>query len=244
MASASRAATDGEETGTGRRLRLASPATAAVLGVLSLLSAVLLVVLEFLVPGVASPTGTAGVVTGVTWFVFGVTFTAVGVVVARREPRNPMGWLLLAEALSIQVGSDAPSYAYFDYNTHHGALPLGPLAVLLSAAWSYGFLIVPLIILLFPDGRPGPRWRWPLRAYLALSVVFIAATLALAVSDLRLRVPVDGSGNLIGLNKPGANAWFAPFFYVGFLSCFVLAVATVVHQARGTAGRAASAASS
>ena len=193
-----------------------------MLGVLSLLSAVLLVVLEFLVPGVASPTGTASVVTGVTWFVFGVTFTAVGVVVARREPRNPMGWLLLGAALSIQVGSDAPSYAYFDYNTHHGALPLGPLAVLLSAAWSYGFLIVPLIILLFPDGRPGPRWRWPLRAYLALSVVFIAATLALAVTDLRLRVPVDGSGNLIGLNQPGANAWFAPFFYVGFLSCFVL----------------------
>jgi hypothetical protein len=200
--------------------------------VLSLLSAVLLVVLEFLVPGVASPSGTASVVTGVTWFVFGGTFTAVGVVVARREPRNPMGWLLLGAALSIQVGSDAPSYAYLDYKNHHGALPLGPVAVLLSGAWSYGFLIVPLIILLFPDGRPGPRWRWPLRAYLAGAAVFIAATLALAVADLRLRVPVDGSGNLIGLNKPGANAWFAPFFYTGFLSCFVLAIATVVYQAR------------
>jgi hypothetical protein len=219
-------------TGTDRRLRLASPTTAAALGVLSLLSAVLLVVLEFLVPGVASPSGTASVVTGVTWFVFGVTFTAVGVVVARREPRNPMGWLLLGAALSIQVGSDAPSYAYLDYKNHHGALPLGPVAVLLSGAWSYGFLIVPLIILLFPDGRPGPRWRWPLRAYLALSGVFIAATLALAVDDLRLRVPVDVSGNLIGLNQPtSVNTWFAPFFYAGFLSCFVLAIATVVHQA-------------
>jgi len=87
-------------------------------------------------PRGGSPTGTASVVTGVTWFVFGVTFTAVGVVVARREPRNPMGWLLLGAALSIQVGSDAPSYAYFDYKTHHGALPLGPVAVLLSGAWS------------------------------------------------------------------------------------------------------------
>ena len=103
--------------------------------------------------------------------------------------------------------------------------------MLLSGALSYGFLIVPLTILLFPDGRPGPRWRWPLRAYLALAVVFITATLTPAVADLRLRVPVDGSGNLIGLNKPGANAWFTPFFYAGFLSCFVLAIATVVHQA-------------
>jgi hypothetical protein len=218
-------------SGTVRRFRLASPATAAALGVLSLLSAVLLVVLEFLVPGIASPSGAASVVTGVTWFVFGVTFTAVGVVVARREPRNPMGWLLLGTALAIQVGSDAPSYAYLDYKTHHGALPFGPLAVLLSGAWSYGFLIVPLIILLFPDGRPGPRWRWPLRAYLAVATVFIAGTLGLAVADLRLRVPVDGSGNLIGINQPTTvNSWFAPFFYVGFLSCFLLAIAVVVHQ--------------
>ena len=227
---------DGPVTGRAQassgRLRLASPTTAAALGVLSLLSAVLLVVLEFLVPGVASPTGTASVVTGVAWFVFGVTFTAVGVVVARREPRNPMGWLLLGAALAIQVGSDAPAYAYLDYKTHHGTLPLGPVAVLLSGAWSYGFLIVPLIIVLFPDGRPGPRWRWPLRAYLAVATVFIAATLALAVADLRLRVPVDGSGNLIGLNQPGANNWFAPFFYAGFMSCFVLAIATVLYQAR------------
>ena len=215
------------------RLRLVSPATAAALGVLSLLSAVLLVVLEFLVPGVVSPpTGTASVVTGVMWFVFGVTFTAVGVVVARREPRNPMGWLLIGAALAIQVGSDAPAYAYYDYKTHHGALPLGPLAVLLSGAWSYGFLIVPLIILLFPDGRPARRWRWPLRGYLAVATVFIAGTLVLAVADLRLRVPVDGSGNLVGLNQPtSVNSFFAPLFYAGFLSCFVLSVAVVVYQA-------------
>jgi hypothetical protein len=103
--------------------------------------------------------------------------------------------------------------------------------VLLSGAWSYGFLIVPLIILLFPDGRPGPRWRWPLRAYLAVSAVFIAGTLSLAVADLRLRVPVDGSGNLIGINQPtSANSWFAPLFYAGFGSCFLLAIAVVVHQ--------------
>ena len=215
-----------------RGSRLASPATAAALGVLSLLSAVLLVVLEFLVPGVASPTGTVSVVTGVAWFVFGVTFTAVGVVVARREPRNPMGWLLIGAALAIQIGSDAPAYAYFDYKTHHGALPLGPVAVLLSGAWSYGFLVVPLIILLFPDGRPARRWRWPLRAYLAASAVFIAGTLILAASDLRLRVPVDGSGNLIGLSQPTTvNSWFAPLFYAGFGSCFLMAIAVVVHQA-------------
>jgi len=62
--------------------------------------------------------------------------------------------------------------------------------------------------------------------------VFIAGTLVLAVADLRLSVPVDGSGNLIGLNQPTTvNSWFAPFFYAGFLSCFVLSVAVVLYQA-------------
>jgi len=144
-----------------------------------------------------------------------------------------MGWLLICEALAIQIGSDAPAYAYYDYKTHHGALPLGPLAVLLSAAWSYGFLILPLIILLFPDGRPARRWRWPLRGYLTVAAVFIAGTLVLAVADLRLRVPVDASGNLIGLNQPtSVNSWFAPLFYAGFLSCFLLSIAVVLYQTR------------
>jgi hypothetical protein len=56
----------------------------------------------------------------------------------------------------------------------------------------------------------------------------IVATQALAATDLRLRAPVDGSGNLIGLNHP--SGWFAPFFYAGFLSCFVLCVVSVVSQ--------------
>jgi len=37
--------------------------------------------------------------------VFVLAFTAVGVVVARREPRNPIGWLLLAVVLSVDAGT-------------------------------------------------------------------------------------------------------------------------------------------
>jgi len=206
---------------------------AVVVGVLSLLSAFGLAALGFLAPGVSSPTGSGTVVTVVSWLTFGLAFTAVGVVVARREPLNPMGWLLLGAALAIQIGSDAPAYAYLDYKTHHGSLPLGHVAVLMSAAWSYGFLIVPLIIFLFPDGRLGSGWRWLLRAYLAVCAVFIAGTLALAVTDFRLRLPVDGSGNLVGLGSPAAaSGWFGPIFFAGFGSCFLLSIVAVVYQAR------------
>jgi hypothetical protein len=211
---------------------LASPTTAVVLGALSLAFVFAAIPLEVLVPGAASPSG-SGFVADTMWVVFGLSFTAVGVVVARRQPSNPLGWLLLGTALTFEGGSDAPAYAYLDYTTHHGALPIGHVAVLLSGAYLYGFLMVPLIILLFPDGRVGSRWRWPLRAYLTLCVAFIAATLIVAVSAFSLRLPVDSSGNLVGLGTSGSNGgWFWPFLMVGFLSCLAIAVAAVIYQAR------------
>jgi hypothetical protein len=208
--------------------RRRAPPVLAVLGGLCLLSVLGAVPLEVLAPQAASSAAGSNGVAIAAWFVFGMSFTAVGFVVARREPRNPMGWLLLVTSLAFQLGSDAPGYAYLDYHAHHGSLPLGPVAVLLSGGWVCGFLAVPLIILLFPDGRPGIGWRWPLRAYLAVVTVFILATEVLAATDLSLREPVDGSGNLIGLNHP--SGWFGPFFYAGFLSCFVLCVLSVVSQ--------------
>ncbi|MGH2849654.1 MAG: hypothetical protein ACRDLP_03460, partial [Solirubrobacteraceae bacterium] len=134
-------------------------------GALSLVSVIATIPLEFLAPQASAATtehGAVDVVAAVLWFLFGASFTVVGVIVARRAPRNPLGWLLLWSSLAFNVGSLAPAYAYLDYHSHHGSLPLGPLSVLLSAGWTYGFLAVPLIVLLFPTGRLGPRWRWPL----------------------------------------------------------------------------------
>ena len=230
MASTSRRAINGGATGTGRRFRLASPATAVALGILLLASLAATFVLQGLLPDQqsASSSSIAETVAGVA---FVLAFTAVGVVVARREPRNPMGWLLIAVPLAVQAGSAGPAYAYIDYTVHHGTLPLGRVAVLLSGAWEYAILMLPLVILLFPDGRLGSRWRWPLRAYLALCVVFVAGTLAVAVAAFGLRTPVDSNGNLAGLNHPsGSNAWFGPVQNIGLASCVVLALTAVVYQ--------------
>jgi hypothetical protein len=167
------------------------------------------------------------------WFLFGASFTLVGVIVARRAPRNPLGWLLLWSSLAFDLGSLAPGYAYLDYHSHHGALPLGPLAVLGSAGWTYGFLAVPLIVLLFPNGRLGSRWRWPLRGYAAGALVFTVGTFVVAIDDLSLRVPVDRSGNLIGLGaSSGTGSWFTPVFKGGFLMILLLAVASIGFQIR------------
>jgi hypothetical protein len=215
-------------TATGRRWRLASPATAVALGVVALLSEAAQLVLEGLSHQL--PTAASDIANTAAGAAFVLAFTAVGVVVARRQPRNPMGWLLIAVPLAIQAANNGSQYAYLDYTLHHGTLPLGPLAVLLTPSWEYAFVLVPLVILLFPDGRPGPRWRWPLRAYLAVVVLAVARTLSVAVAASGLRTPLDGNGNL---NSPsGANAWSRPVQWLSAAAVVLLVMASIVYQAR------------
>jgi len=215
----------GRANGASRRWRVASPATAGALGVLSLL--LLLAAIPLGIVARQNP----DVLGGATYVVFISGFTAVGVVVARREPRNPIGWLMIGLTLAVLCTIDGGDYAYLDYNRHHGALPFGHVAVLLAAGWVPGVLIAPLIVLTFPDGRLGSRWRWPLRAYLVLAVVFVAGTVSVAVAAFGLRMPVDSGGNVVGLSHPsGANAWFGPFQDAGWVALVLLVIASVLRQ--------------
>jgi hypothetical protein len=156
-------------------------------------------------------TTSSGPSVGGLFLLFGVAFASVGLVVARREPRNPIGWLLLGASIAMTAGTVGPEYAYLDYTVHHGRLPLGAVGVLVSQAWVYAFMMLPLVILFFPDGRLPPRWRWPLRAYLTAVVVYVAGTLNVAVVALSLRMPIDFGGNLAGSSHPhGTAAWVGP----------------------------------
>ena len=97
-----------------------------------------------------------------------LAFALPGVVVARRQPGNPIGWILIGLGVYAGVITDIGRYAVFDYHFHHGDLPFGPAAALLETGlWTGTFLLLPLVILLFPDGRLPRRWRLVLWAYLA-----------------------------------------------------------------------------
>lgn len=110
-------------------------------------------------------------------FLIVIPFAVVGVVVARRQPRNPIGWILLAIVLALLGSGDAGLYAVLHYRLGHPGLPLAPLAAFLAAGWIWLVILLPLAIALFPDGRlPSPSWRWVLRGYLALCAIFIATT--------------------------------------------------------------------
>ena len=94
---------------------------------------------------------------------------AVGVVVARHQPANPLGWLLIFFTLLLMLSIDGGYLAVYCYRLGHRGLWFGPAAVLLVPLWALAAVLFSLVILLFPDGRlTGRRWRWARLAAAAL----------------------------------------------------------------------------
>jgi hypothetical protein len=193
---------------TVRRWRLASPGTA-----LALIALVLVLFALGELAGVASHGGGGGV--GLAALLIGV----LGLVVARRQPANPIGWLLLGFGATAAFYGAASSYAVLDYHFHHGSLPLGPAAVLVaSELWILLFLVLPVVVLLFPDGRLPSRWRIVLWMYLAVCTLLVAALLGFGAWDMAgTRIAVTGKGQLVNNPGPPGAAGIA----------FVILVATV-----------------
>jgi hypothetical protein len=160
-----------------------------------------------------------------------LAFTVPGVVVARRQPGNPIGWILIGLGMYAGVITDVGRYAVFDYHFHHGDLPLGPAAAVVeTGVWTGTFLLLPLVILLFPDGRLPRRWRLVLRAYLADAGLVAAYFLgAAAWAMTRQPVAVDAAGQLIKQPNPPEMTAVAvvlnsalPVFWVLFVARQVL----------------------
>ena len=179
--------------------RLASPATASVLGALLLvLAAALFTLKDFDHQLTTSGTG---------WgFAIILIYGGVGLVVARRQPRNPIGWLLLIFIVLYVLGAGATEYAVLAYSLGHRGLPLAPVAVVLDTLQAPALALFPPVILLFPDGRlTSRRWRRVLWVYAALAATAVAVTVAQAIAavaghDVRLGT----NGNLTDtFNPPG-----------------------------------------
>ncbi len=161
---------------------------------------------------------------------FGLAVAALGLVIARRQPGNGVAWLLLGIGAVLAFYQDAVNYAVLDYHFHHGSLPLGPAAaVVASELWSWPFLLLPLVILLFPDGRLPSRWRIVLRAYLADCALITAVLLAGGAWEVSTApVVVDGKGQLV--NNPGPPGVPLIVFLVLLLAVPVFWVSFVLRQ--------------
>jgi hypothetical protein len=126
-----------------------------------------------------------------------VSEATVGAVLAGRRPRHPVGWLLLAFALSLAANGVAGGYAPYGLQARPGALPGAAwVAMYYPATALVAFACLGLILLLVPTGSPpSPRWRW--WAWLtvgALAVLLLAMPLAPRPPDSRYQVvdnPLD-----------------------------------------------------
>lgn len=215
------------------RFRLASPRTAVILGALALvlfLAVVPLSILarQFTVSGLFFPV------------LLIVPFACVGLPVALRQPRNPIGWILLTLAVALAVWQDADFYSLAVYGVGHHELPLARLAVALSAGWLALILLLPLPILLFPDGHlPSRRLRWTLRVYLALSavaVVVVGIEHSHAFTDRRIKVDSSGelaSGDPSTAGKIATTVWFLVYVSV----CISWVIGQVAAYRRSTGER-------
>ena len=161
-----------------------------------------------------------------------LSVAVLGLVIARRQPGNRIAWLLLGFGAVTAFYGDAASYSVLDYHFHGGKLPLGLVAVLIaSELWSAIFLMLPLVILLFPDGRLPPWWRVVLRAYLAVCALIIAILLGGGAWQMRgTRIVVQGNGQLAGNSGPRGLLGFVvlilfiavPVFWISFVARQVL----------------------
>ncbi len=213
----------------GRHSRLASPASASVLAALTLVLAVAMIPLSLATRQNPLATGGPNVVVS-------VAFAVVGVVVAWHRPRNPIGWLMLVLAVSLMFYVDSGLYNLLNYRLGH-QLPFAPVVLLLYHVSEPMVGLIPLIILLFPDGRlPSPRWRWVVGGYLTLAVADMIVQAQMTVYALtRHHTQVDARGQLLLSNHSAYTAFLAPAGLI-FFTFWALAVGYQVVSWRRAAG--------
>jgi hypothetical protein len=131
--------------------------------------------------------------------VFGfVAFAGAGALIALRQPRNAVGWLLLAIAISFSFGE--VGQAYVDEPGNPGRVPVALLASGMSNVWfALALIFLPL---LFPYGSPpSPRWR-PVVWIGVAELVVGGASAVTAPGELEI-VTTTGLQNPLGVEGLG-----------------------------------------
>jgi hypothetical protein len=192
-----------------------------VLGLLVILSLTAMVPLSLLAHQLDS---------GLIAAVIGVPCAAVGWLVTRRQPGNPIGWLFLVTGVFMFLSTAGGDYGYYVYRLGHH-LPLGAAGSALSQFWGPSLLLFGADILLFPDGRLASRWwRSALRIYcVAFALLILATCVAIAGALAAHPIRVDNNGGLAAVDQSAGwfNAVQGPLSVVSV----VLSLAFIVRQA-------------
>jgi hypothetical protein len=209
------------------RFRWATPTTAAWVGGASALLVAATLLLSLLNYRLAGSSNGAS-------YVISLGFTAVGVLVARRQPRNVVGWLLIGFGLTSQISSIAVLLITFDDHVWHGPLLIARLALFGEGTlWDLPILLFLPAVLLFPDGHThSSRWRLILWTYWCLCALILVSQGVATAFVLSARVvAVSSAGNVTVIPTP--KEYFAGVVGSGLivLTLVPFLALAIVHQA-------------
>jgi hypothetical protein len=167
-------------------------------------------------------------------------YAGAGRLITRRLPGNAIGWLLGVIGLLVAAEMLTEQYTVYGLVTAPGSLPGARLA-----GWFSTFVIelavflLPLLLLLFPDGRlPSRRWRPVLWAILAAIVGSVAGQMQAGRISAGVTDVLDHTGssypNPVGIFP--RHGWFSGLvagIYGLALIAAVLSVASVFARRRG-----------
>jgi hypothetical protein len=155
----------------------------------------------------------------------------VGGLIASRQPRNPVGWLILGHGLCFTLGEFARQYAIYGVLTNPVSLPLsGAMASTAYWAWFPGLMLVTAFLpLYFPDGRlVSPRWRPVAGLAVLVTVLSTAFAVVRPSGDETRGVPnplgVESLGDLHALSSALEVLLPTSWVLVGLLSVGSLVV--------------------
>ena len=178
----------------------------------------------------------------VATFMFAVVtigFAVVGALIVARERSNSFGWLFIAMAVFLSVPHNlAQNYAVYALAVSPGDWPGAQAALWISStAFDTVFvMLMTLLVLLFPDGRPlTPRWRIVVAATVASGLAGVAGGL----TDFTFSPPLDGHTNpLLVSAEPWATAIkvVQGVAFAVAIVAFVLSVVSIVLRYRRSSG--------
>ncbi|HEY2268459.1 MAG TPA: hypothetical protein VGI96_37995 [Streptosporangiaceae bacterium] len=163
-----------------------------------------------------------------------LAYAAVGVFVARHQPRNPVGWILILFVVLLLICLDAGYYAVLRYRLGYQGIPFGPAAVVVASLLVLAPALFPLVILLFPDGKlTARRWRRVLWVYAGLLGYLGAINAGPALAaDASHDIHVNSSGDIT--DTAHLTGWLVhpPGWLTGvvFLSIGAIWLSFVGHQ--------------
>jgi hypothetical protein len=150
-----------------------------------------------------------------------VVFALVGAVLAIRRPENPIGWLFLV----IAVVADGSQVASNGGPVDPAGGPSSILRLIAVEAWVVPFGLLPVLLILFPTGRP-PTRRWWIPIVAAAVIIAIGVLSSYDAAGTSILSIVFGPGAV-----PPADD-LQGIVGVGLLGLYFAAVASLVRRRR------------